>query len=242
MRFLKNYLLFSLYLLLRENNFMSSKITIAMISMNEEKAVGLVIDNIKKIVPKAEILIVDSSSDKTAEVAEAKGARVIKQFPPKGYGMAMELALKSASGDVIVTMDCDGTYPSEEISKLIQLVNEGYDLVNTTRVLTKPKNMPFSNFIANRIFALLVRIVHGIKTTDVHSGMRAYKRELIHSLSWKPNGAAFPVELLVKAVNHGYKFVEIPINYHERIGTTTLRKFSSTIWTFKRIFYKEHYY
>ena len=218
------------------------KVSIVMISMNEEKAVGSVIEKIKKIIPEAEILIVDSSTDKTAEIATSKGARVIKQFPPKGYGMAMELALKSADGEIIITMDCDGTYPAEEIPNLIKLINSGYDLVNTTRVLRKPKNMPFSNFIANRFFALLAWIRHGIKTTDVHSGMRAYKREIIHSLNWNASGPALPVELLIKSINHGSKFIEVPINYYERIGTTTLRKFSSTMWTFKRIFCEQYYY
>lgn len=217
------------------------KISIVMISMNEEAAVSAIISSIKSVVPEAEILIVDSSTDRTAEIAQKCGAKVIKQFPAQGYGRAMELALKSASGDVVITLDCDGTYPCEEIPRLVKLINDSYDLVNTTRVLRLPKAMPFANFLANRLFAFLTYVRHGIKTTDVHSGMRAYKRELIHSLKWKAGGAAFPVELLIRSIKNGYKFVEIPINYYERIGTTTLRKVSSTMWTFKRIFCKEHF-
>ena len=218
-----------------------TNVSVVMISMNEEGAVAKVINDIKLVVPGAEILIVDSSTDKTAEIAEENGAKVIKQFPPKGYGRAMELALKSTSGEIIITMDCDSTYPSEDIPKLIKLSEDGYDLVNTTRVLHKPKNMPLPNFLANRFFAFLTWIRHGIKTTDVHSGMRAYKRDLIHSLNWKAGGPAFPVELLIRPIKHGYKYIEVPINYYERIGTTTLNKFSSTMWTLKRIFLKEHY-
>ncbi len=218
-----------------------AKISVVMISMNEEGAVAKVICDIKKHVPGAEILIVDSSTDKTAEIAEENGAKVIKQFPPKGYGKAMELALKSANGDVIITMDCDSTYPSEDIPKLIKLCENGSDIVNTTRVSRRPKNMPLANFLANRLFAFLAWMRHGIKTTDVHSGMRAYKKKLIHSLNWKAGGPAFPVELLIRPIKHGYKYTEVPINYYERIGTTTLNKFSSTIWTLKRIFLKEHY-
>lgn len=212
-----------------------------MISMNEEKAVAGVINNIKSIVPNAEILLVDSSKDKTAEIAESCGAKVIKQFPPKGYGRAMELALKSASGDIVITMDCDGTYPAKEIPNLVSLIEKGYDLVNTTRVNKRPKAMPFANFIANRVFALLTQIRHGIKTTDVHSGMRAYTKKLIHSINWNPDGPALPVELFIRSVNHGFKYIEVPIEYYERIGTTTLQRFSSTIWTLKRIFYKKYY-
>lgn len=216
-------------------------ISVVMISLNEEGAVAKVIGDIKSIVPEAEILIVDSSTDKTAEIAESCGAKVIKQYPPQGYGKAMDLALKSASGEVIVTMDCDGTYPYQEIPRLVELANKGYDIVNTTRVLKRPKSMPFANFLANRFFAFLAQFRHGIKTTDLHSGMRAYKKNLIHSISWKPDGPAFPVELFIKSVKSGYKFIEVPISYHDRIGTTTLNKFSSTWWTLKRIFCKEHF-
>lgn len=212
-----------------------------MISLNEEKAVANVIQGIKSQVPEAEVLIVDSSTDKTAEIALSCGAKVIKQYPPRGYGKAMELALKSASGDIIITMDCDNTYPCEDIPKLIELIEKGYDLVNTTRVQKKPKYMPFNNFLANRFFAFLTQLRHGITVTDVHSGMRAYRKELIHSLDWKPEGPAFPVELLIKSIKKGYKYIEVPINYNERIGKTTLKKFQSTIWTIKRIFSKEHY-
>ena len=79
-------------------------ITVAMITMNEEKAVGKVIADIRQAVPDAEILIVDSSRDSTPDIAEKAGARVIRQFPPKGYGKAMDLALRSGKGDVIITL------------------------------------------------------------------------------------------------------------------------------------------
>src|SRR3954451_6131295 len=90
-------------------------VTVAMITMNEEKAVAKVIDDIRRYAPGAEILLVDSSKDRTAEIAEAKGARVIKQFPPKGYGPAMDRVLRSAHGKVVVTLDCDDTYPADQI-------------------------------------------------------------------------------------------------------------------------------
>src|ERR1700722_5448274 len=81
----------------------SEKLTIAMITMNEERAVGQVISDIRQVVPDAEILIVDSSRDRTAEIAESMGARVIKQFPPRGYGPAMDRALRESTGSVVVT-------------------------------------------------------------------------------------------------------------------------------------------
>src|SRR5262245_1727011 len=102
----------------------ANNLTVAMITMNEEKAIAKVIGDIRRVTPEAEILVVDSSKDRTAEIAEELGARVIKQFPPKGYGPAMDLALRSGTGKVVVTLDCDDTYPTEDIPRLAKIVLE----------------------------------------------------------------------------------------------------------------------
>lgn len=211
------------------------KLTVSMITMNEEGAVAKVIHDIRRVAPDAEVLLVDSSKDRTAEIAQELGCRVIKQFPPQGYGPAMDRAVREASGDVVITLDCDDTYPVEAIPEMMRLIGQGYDLVNTTRVWRRPKAMPFANFLANRVFALGARILHGLKTTDVHSGMRAYRKSMIDNVQWIAKGAALPVDMYVIPYRRGYRITEIPIDYRERIGTTTLHRFSSTIWTFKRL-------
>jgi glycosyltransferase involved in cell wall biosynthesis len=206
-----------------------------MITMNEEGAVGKVVDDIRRVAPDAEILVVDSSRDRTAEFAEARGCRVIRQFPPQGYGPAMNRAVREASGDVVITLDCDDTYPVEAIPKLAAMVEEGWDLVNTTRVRKRPQAMPFANFVANRVFALGARLLHGIRTTDVHSGMRAYRKSMIDAVQWDEKGPALPVDMLIIPYRRGFRVTEIAIDYRERIGQTTLRRWSSTLWTFRRL-------
>jgi glycosyltransferase involved in cell wall biosynthesis len=216
-------------------------VSVAMITKNEEKAIEKVVLDIKKFAPGAEILIVDSSNDTTAQKAQKLGCKVIRQFPPKGYGPAMDLALRSSSNDIIVTLDCDDTYPAEKIPDLVSFIGEGYDLVNTSRTHQRPQHMPLMNYFANKIFALFTQAVHGIKTTDVHSGMRAYRKTMIDNLTFKIDAPALPVELLVKPIINGYRFKEINIKYNQRIGETTLDKWNSTKWTFKRIFYLRNY-
>ena len=211
-------------------------LTVGMISMNEEGAVGAVIDDIRKYVPDAEILLVDSSKDRTPEIAEAKGARVVRQFPPKGYGPAMTRLLYEARTDVVVTLDCDGTYPADRIPQLVELIEQGADLVNATRTRHQPKAMPLPNYVANRLFAATAQVVHGLPTTDVHSGMRAYRTSMLRGLDFQPTGAALPVDLIVIPARLGYRIVEVEIPYFERIGATTLQRWNSTIWTFKRLF------
>ena len=211
------------------------KVTVSMITLNEERAVAKVIGDIRRVVPDAEIFLVDSSTDRTAEIAAELGCRVFKQFPPRGYGPAMDRAVRDARGEVVVTLDCDDTYPVEEIPHLVALVEQGADLVNATRLAKRPTAMPFANYLANRVFAWTARLLHGLKTTDVHSGMRAYRKSMIDAVRWDPHGPALPVDMMVIPHRLGYQVTEVPIEYRERIGASTLQRWKSTVWTFKRL-------
>lgn len=214
-------------------------ISVAMITMNEEKAVARVIEDIRAAMGdrEHEIVIVDSSRDATPEVAERMGARVIRQFPPQGYGRAMARVLKECHGKVAVTLDCDGTYPAREIPRLADRVLQGEcDLVNASRLEKRHAAMPWPNYFANRVFALAGRVLVGVRSTDLHSGMRAYSHEVIERVEVDPNGPALPVELLLKTGLMGFRIQEVFIPYGERIGQTTLQRWSSTLWTFRRIF------
>jgi glycosyltransferase involved in cell wall biosynthesis len=214
---------------------MSASISVVMISRNEEAAVAAVLESIRAAVPEAEVVLVDSSTDRTADVAEAAGARVIRQLPPRGYGPAMGAALRAAQNDVVVTLDCDGTYPAEVIPDLVELIESGWDLVNASRLWSRPRSMPYPNYLANALFARTARVLHGLAVTDVHSGMRAYRRTKLATLDFDPQGAALPVELLVLAARRGWRIAEVPIRYDERMGATTLNRFDSTVWTFRRL-------
>jgi glycosyltransferase involved in cell wall biosynthesis len=211
-------------------------VSVVMITKNEEMAVSSVVQDIKKYAPEAEIIIVDSSADRTPEIAESMGARVIRQFPPQGYGRAMDRALRAASGDAIITLDCDNTYPAEMIPILARaILEEGYDLVDGSRLGRKPKAMPWLNYLANRGFAMLASILFFRKITDLHSGMRAYKRSLVRNLNYDPGGPALPVELLLKPLRLGYKIKFIFIEYRDRLGTSTMQPLGSAWWTLRRI-------
>ena len=211
-------------------------LTVAMITRNEEKAIAKVLGDIRRAVPDADVLVVDSSSDRTAEIAGATGARVIKQFPPRGYGPAMDTALRSATGRVVVTLDCDDTYPAEEIPTLARMVLEdGYDIVDGSRLRCKPVAMPWPNYFANFGFALIASLLFFRRVTDLHSGMRAYRKELINALTYEVNGAALPVELLLRPIKMGKRLKVVFIEYRERIGQTTMRPLQSAWWTLRRI-------
>lgn len=211
-------------------------LTVAMITMNEERAVGKVVSDIFRVAPDAEVLLVDSSRDRTPEIAEELGARVIRQVPPKGYGPAMDLVLRSARGRVVVTLDCDDTYPPEMIPALARMVSdEGFDVVDGVRTWRKPQAMPWLNFFANVGFAAVASVVFRRVILDLHSGMRAYRRTLIDELRYQPKGAALPVELLLRPMRMGRRVGMVNIDYRPRIGESTMRPLESAVWTMKRI-------
>jgi glycosyltransferase involved in cell wall biosynthesis len=218
---------------------MSHLISVAMITMNEEKAVARVIEDIRDALQGRdhEIVIVDSSRDATPTIAASLGARVLRQFPPQGYGRAMGRVLQESRGDVVVTLDCDGTYPAQEIPHVADMVLSGQcDLVNASRLERRPATMPLANYLANWLFAVTGWLLVGVKSTDLHSGMRAYSHRVVQEVDCDPNGPALPVELLLKPALQGFRIREVFIPYGERIGETTLRRWSSALWTFRRIF------
>jgi glycosyltransferase involved in cell wall biosynthesis len=205
-------------------------ISIVMPTFNEEKALPVVVDEIRKYSGdyNTEILIVDSSRDSTPVIANKLGIKVISQ-PPKGHGIALRTAITSASGDYIITSDCDNTYPMSYIPKFISLLSSsGYDIVSGNRMGFKDvrKCMPFSNLWANRTFAFIVRMLYNIPVHDVSTGMFGLTRKLVHSIDWETN-YSFPSEIIIKSNLNKYKFIEIPIPYSLRLGEVTLNKWRS---------------
>jgi glycosyltransferase involved in cell wall biosynthesis len=211
-------------------------VAIVMITMNEEGSIGRVVRNMRRDVPGAAITIVDSSTDRTPQIATEEAVEVVRQFPPRGYGPAMARALNHPTRPIVVTLDCDDTYPTESIPELVEMIRSGCDVAGTTRLAHgKPRTMPWTNYLANRLFNLTAALVFLRRVRDVHSGMRAYRRETIHGFSWLADAPALPVELLLLPMRAGLRVREIPITYDERIGESTLQRFSSTMWTFRRI-------
>ena len=221
-----------------QNNYYRPEvmISVVMITKNEQEAVGKVVADIQAVIPDAEIIIVDSSEDRTCEIARSLGVKVIRQYPPRGYGNAMDVGLRSASGDVIVTCDCDDTYPANTIPKLARLVlDEGYDLVDGSRLKSKPPAMPWINYLANKGFAWVASVLFFRHITDLHSGMRAYKKELVESIQYNAQGLALPVELLLRPIKMNYKVKTVYIDYFERLGQSKMKPLDNAWWTLKRI-------
>lgn len=212
------------------------KISVAMISMNEEGSIKKIVQEIFNIDKRIEIVLVDSSKDKTFEIAKQLGVQAIKQYPPQGYGLAMDLALKSCTRDVIITMDCDCTYPTDQIDFLSKLIlDEDYKLIDCNRLNTKPKNMKLINYIGNKVFSIFASIMFLKKIPDLHSGMRAYNKETLKTINYFADGPSLPVELLLAFHKRKLKLKCVNIDYFERVGQSKMAPLETSIWTIKRI-------
>ncbi|WP_430505636.1 dolichyl-phosphate hexose transferase [Haloparvum sp. PAK95] len=209
-------------------------VSVVMGSYNEAEAIGPVLSDIEDATNgEAEVVVVDSSSDGTADVAREHGATVIEQ-PPRGYGEAVREALESATRPVRITTDCDGTYPMERIPEFLEYVNEGYDVVSGDRLYHGAETMPTLNRYGNHGFAALASGLMGERVHDVTTGMRAYRADLIEDIEWTEN-TGLSAELLLRPVMRDYDVREEPIEYDERLGETTLDPFSGGVAIAKSI-------
>ena len=133
-------------------------------------------------------------------------------------------------------MDCDDTYPADRIPEIARLMLEdGYDIVDASRLGSRPRNMPLVNYAANYGFALIASGVFGRRLTDLHSGMRGYRKSMIEELAFDISGTALPVELLLLPLRRRYRFKVIFIDYKERLGQSKMRPLYSAYWTARRI-------
>jgi len=198
-----------------------SDIAVVMGTYNEEKAIERVLDDIAQVTDgEASVVCVDGSSDRTPEIAREKGARVIEQ-EPQGYGVAVERALREADRPVVVTTDCDDTYPMERLPAFIEELNDGADVVSGDRLSRGAETMPRFNRFGNHAFAAVASLLVGERVHDTTTGMRAYRKSVIDEIEWTEN-TGLSAELLIRPLCRGYDVREIEIDYAERAGETKL--------------------
>jgi len=186
---------------------------------NEEEGLDKLLQSKPQFVD--EIIVVDNAStDATPQIAAKHGAKVVYESR-KGYGQAYLTGLPRATGDIIVTLDGDDTYPMSEIEKLILLMEkEDCDFVSGNRYPLTNKNIqPVINQYANWLISTLIRLLFCIKLADSQSGMMAFKRGILNKMKLFDTGMGFSQEIKIKAFTRkDFKCRELWISYRLRIG------------------------
>jgi dolichol-phosphate mannosyltransferase len=187
-----------------------------------------------------EVLVVDGSSDRTAEIAESLGARVLYESR-RGYGRALQTAIENVLGDIVVYMDGDFTYDPSEIRRLVQPVRNGtcdVMLGNRLKRRTSYTNMPFLNRIGNRVLSAFFSLIFRVNLGDTQCGLRVLRRSPLLNHAYRSYGMAYVTEQLARLAKAGYRIAEVPVNYRRRIGKSKLRRFRDgfdILWTILRV-------
>jgi hypothetical protein len=219
-------------LLLDRDSEMAPALSIVMPTLNEQKGIAECIEKTKRAIEQlgvtAEIIISDSSTDRTPEIAREHGAIVVEP-DKKGYGYAYRYAFQHARGEYIAIGDADTTYDFEDLPRLLKLVSQGdADMAMGSRLNGEIKSgaMPrLHQHIGNPLLTKFLNLFYDAGVVDAHSGLRVISREALDQLELKCNGMEFASEMIMAAGAKGLTVEEVPITYHEREGEATLSSF-----------------
>jgi glycosyltransferase involved in cell wall biosynthesis len=192
----------------------AERITFVLPTYNEE-GVGDVVAELRRLHPGSAVLVVDDGSqDRSADVAAAAGARVVRHPYNKGNGAAVETGLRGAATEYVVLLDADGQHPPQDASLLIDKLGQ-YDLVIGARDRAAASDP--GRRLANAVFNGLASYLAGMPIPDLTSGFRAGRRDrLLEFIHLYPNGFSYPTTSTLSFVRAGYDVAFVPVTTRSR--------------------------
>ena len=218
------------------------KVSVIIPTMNEEASIGEVMDAVNAALNGMdyEVLVVDTNSkDRTREIASEKGACIIDE-PRKGYGRAYKTGFERATGDYIVTLDADCTYPAEAIPELIEaLENENLDFISCERMTRMEKGaMTVGHRFGNWVLKMTMNIFFRMRFKDSQTGMWVFRRKILPALYLTSDGMALSEEIKIEAHARGFRVREMPIVYRPRKGEVKLNSWGDGTANLKFLLWK----
>jgi len=199
------------------------EVSVIMPCLNEERTIGTCIEKaieaLKQMGVSGEVVISDNgSSDRSVEIAETLGARVVHQ-PEKGYGNACIKGVTEARGRYIVIGDSDNTYDFSKLERFITPLRNSYDMVMGNRFRGKilPGAMPWHHhYIGNPVLSGILNLFFRTGVGDAHCGMRSFTKEAFQRMSLQTIGMEFASEMVINASKAKLRITEVPITYCAR--------------------------
>jgi len=193
-------------------------LSILMPCLNEEGNIAFCIDQAKTYLLSrnlyGEVLIVDNNStDRSAEIAKAHGARVIKECHP-GYGSALRTGLSNAKGNVIIFGDCDSTYDFSNLDSIYQPLSDNkVDFMMGDRFAGQMEDgaMSFSHRLGVPFLSWCARMKFGVKIHDWHCGIRGIRKDALDKLHLKTDGMEFATEIIAEASRNNLRIGEVSV-------------------------------
>ena len=198
-------------------------ISIVLPCLNEAENLKDLLPKIKSCQPDAEVLVInDGSTDRSREICEENGVRVISHPKQLGNGASIKTGARNATGNVIVFMDSDGQHKPEDIQRLLDQMNEGYEMVVGAR--SHESQASKKREWGNRIFNKIASFMTGEKIEDLTSGFRAVKAEHFKRFLYLlPNGFSYPTTSTMAFFRSALPVAYIPIEAGIRDGKSKIR-------------------
>jgi glycosyltransferase involved in cell wall biosynthesis len=201
-------------------------VTIVIPAHNEEGAIGDVLRSLLAQLPPtvAEVILVnDGSSDRTQEIAEAAGVRVIRQPSNRGYGAALKAGIRAATTDYVLTMDADGQHRQEDVAKLCAAVSGDSPADCVIGHRTKLVHSPLWRMPGKWFLTRLAQVLTRKQILDLNSGLRVMRRDVIvRYMHLCPSGFSFSTTSTFALASRGYRIDFLPIRVERRVGKSTV--------------------
>jgi len=196
-------------------------VSIVIPALDEELTIGEFVDwcfeGLRRAGVSGQVLIVDSSTDRTSEIAESKRAEVLR-VPKRGLGRAYIDAIPYIRAKYVIMGDADLTYDFREIQPFIEKFEEGFEFIMGSRFRgsIEPGAMPLLHrYFGTPITTLLLNIVYGTHFSDIHCGMRGITLSRLKSMALKSQSWQYASEMIIKAVHLEMKTSEVPVRFHK---------------------------
>lgn len=196
----------------------SKTIAVLIPCYNEELTIADVVHQFRRELPAADVYVFDNnSSDRTVEQARAAGALIFHE-KRQGKGYVVQSMFRRINADIYIMVDGDGTYPAQEVHRLIEpILNDEADLVIGSRLHSQADSQfKRANRFGNKLFLHILNYTLGAKITDMLSGYRAFNRGFVKGVPLFGGGFETETELTIKALERGFRIIEIPVNLTKR--------------------------
>ena len=196
-------------------------------ALDEAPSIARVVEGLRgqALLASGEIIVVDNgSTDGTGEIARRAGARVVREGR-RGYGYScLAGVLAARDAEVVVLLDGDAADDPDDLPRVMEPLLKGEaDLVVGSRVAEPgsraPGSMTWQQIFGNHLAAFLMRSLYGVRVSDV-GPFRSIRREDLLALDMREMTYGWPSEMIVKAARAGYRYREVPVRYHRRLGVS----------------------
>lgn len=208
-------------------------VSVVIPAYNEELAIEQDVTLIRDTLDAAgyawELIVVDDGSrDRTAEIAEGLGAVVLRHAYNRGTGGARTTGIRYARGEIVVMTDADGTYPNQDMPKLIEMVRAGHDMVIGARRAERG-TLRWLRTPAKTFIRLLAAFMTGTTIPDLNSGLRAFRTDVaLRFVGMLPNTHSWVSTITLLMLANGYHVGYLPIDYYPRIGKSSFHPLRDT--------------